>query len=258
VGDSIPADTAAALESFVKGGGRVVATAGVGRYGAYREANPKLQDLMGLASRKLEERETFIRPLQEMQFLKPMGTVTGEGWEFPVLSLQEEIKPAKEVEVLATRKDGGQPVLIGRNVGKGRILYMAALPGVAYLWSALQPPVVPDRGVNTHKVPVRFDTGVTTWVEGLLAEAGIEPPVLAEGRRVDARLVKAGKTVVLPIAHFNETVGQDVAFSLKLEGTVKSVTSAYRGELKSTVEGGRVVFTVPKLGYGDLVRIDLK
>jgi hypothetical protein len=258
VGDSIPVEAAAAIEQFAKAGGTVVATAGVGRYGAYREANPAMQELFGIASRTLEERETFIRPLQEMQLLKPQGMIVGEGWELPALAIHERIKPAADTEVLATHKDGGGPAIIGRKLGKGRTIYVSALPGVAYVWSALQPPRVADRGVNTHQVPVNFDAGATALVTRWLADAGVEPLVRMGGSLIDTRLVKSGKTYVLPVANFNATVGQDVTFSLKLEGSVKTVTSAYRGVLTAATESGRVVFTVPQLGYGDLIRIDLK
>ncbi len=258
VGDSLPVEAVPALEQFAKDGGTVVATAGVGRYGTYREANPALQALIGLESRTFEEREVFIRPLQEMQFLKPHGILVAEGWEIPALAIHERIKPVADVEVIATFKDGGSPAIISRTIGKGRVVYVSALPGVAYLWSAYQPPIVPDRADNTHKVPVNLDKGVAALVGRLLAEAGIEPPVKAEGNLIDTRLVKSGKTYMLPIANFNETVGGDVTFSLKLDGAVGEVVSAYRGKLAATTEGGRVVFTVPKLGYGDLVRIDMK
>jgi hypothetical protein len=258
VGDSIPAGAVAALEQFAKDGGTVVATAGVGLFGAYHEANPALQALVGIASRKTEQRETFIRPLQEMQFLKPHGMIVGDGWEMPALAVHERIEPVKDVEIIATFKGDDSPAVIARKIGKGRIVYIAGLPGVAYVWSALQPPLVPDRGVNTHKVPVNFDKGATALVGRILVDAGIESPVRVEDHRIDTRLVKSGKTYILPVANYSENPGQDVTFSLRLDGIAGEVISAYRGKLKSETVDGRLVFTLPELGYGDLVRINMK
>lgn len=255
VGDSIPAETVPALEEFVKKGGTLLATAGVGRYGAYREPNPALQALLGIESRTIEERETFFRPLQELQFLKPVGHLKGPEWTLPVLAIRERIKPVKEATVLASHQEDGSPAMIRRTLGKGAVVYLSALPGVAYLWSALQPPVVPDRANHTHRVPVNFDKGVASMLDRLVAEAGLEPLIRAGGHLIDARLEKNGKTYILPVANYNATVGQDVTLSLKMEAAPKEVLSAYRGSLKAVFEGGRVTFTVPKLGYGDLIRI---
>ena len=260
VGDSLPLEAVPILEKFIKDGGTVVATAGVGRYGTYREPNPALQALFGIEKRTLVERERFIRPLQEMQFLKPLGTIDGKGWEMPALAIHERIKPAKDVEVLATHKDDGSPAIIRRNIGKGRGIYISALPGIAYMWTACQPPLVPARGPETHQVPVKFDPGVTTWIGNLIAEAKIEPPIRTEGNLIDTRLIRSGKTYILPVANFNREVGQDVRFSIHLDGKVDRITSAYKGPLtaSTSTNAGRVLFTLPKLGYGDMIRIDLK
>jgi hypothetical protein len=257
VGDSMPLESVPALEQFARNGGTIVATAGAGRFGTYREANPAMEKLLGISSRKLEEKDRFFRPLQEMQFLKQLGTVTGEGWKMPALAIQEQIKPAADAEVVA-KHQAGDPAIISRKVGKGRVIYVSALPGVAYLWSAYQPPIVPDRAANTHKVPVNFDAGAKALIGKMVADAGIEPPVQTGGSLIDTRLIRSGKTYILPVANYNETVGQDVTFTLKIDGTASDVISAYRGKLDAKTENGRLVFTIPKLGYGDMVRINLK
>ena len=257
VGDSIPPGVVPALGKFAINGGTIVATVGAGRFDAYREANPAMESLLGITSRKLEEKDRFFRPLQELQFLKQLDTVTGDGWKMPVLAVQEQIKPAADTEVVAKNQSGG-PAVISKKVGKGRIIYVSALPGVAYLWSAYQPPIVADRGANTHKVPVNFDAGARALIGKIVADAGIEAPVQTGGSLIDTRLIKSGKTYMLPVANYNEKVGDDVAFSLKIEGTASEVISAYRGKLDSKTENGRLVFTVPKLGYGDMIRINVR
>ena len=37
---------------------------------------------------------------------------------------------------------------------------------------------------------------------------------------------------------------------------IQKVTSAHCGVLKHGTKDGRVVFTIPKLGYGDMIRLD--
>lgn len=256
VGDSIPGVSAKTLETWVSNGGVLVATSGVGRFDAYRGANAELQKLVGVESRTVTEKDTFIRPRQELPFLKPATTVAGEGWEMPALSSVERIKPASGAKVEATFGDDKSSAVISRTVGKGKIYYVATYPGIAYMWAAMQPPLVPDRGVNTHTVPTNFDKGATAFLKSVLAAAKVEPAVTAQPALIDTRLVGSGKVYFMPLANYNATVGEDVAVSVRLAAPVTSITSAYRGKLPFKQENGVVSYKVPKLGYGDMIRID--
>ena len=159
VGDCLPPALAPTLEAWVRDGGVLLADANAGRYDQYHQPTPAFLELFGLDVRRTEEHETFFRPRQELPFLKPQAMLAGPGWEMPALATEEHIVPAKDVEVRAKFKDDGGAAVTERRLGKGRVFYTAALPGVAYLWAALQPPAVPDRGPSAHSVPTAFDAG---------------------------------------------------------------------------------------------------
>jgi hypothetical protein len=256
VGDCLPPETATVLEAWVRGGGVLLATANAGRYDAYREPSQAFQHLFGLDTRRTEERSAFFRPRPDLPFLKPLSTVKGTGWEMPQLATFERIAPAKGVEVLARFADDDGAAVISRPLGKGRIFYVAALPGVAYLWSALQPPQVPDRGPNVHAVPTAFDVGARALLAKVLESANVEPTVAAEPAFIDARLLQAPKGYVLPVANYQATVGQKVTLTVRIEGKIAKITSAYHGDLPFKQEKGRVMVTIPALGYGDVLRLD--
>src|SRR6202043_3671333 len=97
-------------------------------------------------------------PRQELPFLAPLGTVLGKDWKMPALATHERAEPDAGTTVLARFEDKS-PAMFERKHGKGRIIHVSAHPGLAYLWSALQPPVVPDRGPATHSVPTKWDAG---------------------------------------------------------------------------------------------------
>jgi hypothetical protein len=239
----------------VRGGGVLLATANAGRYDPYREANPAFQTLFGLDVRRTEEQATFLRPRQELPFLKPLETVTGDGWEMPQLATEEHIVPAADGRVLAKFKDGGAAV-VERRLDKGRVVYVAALPGLAYLWSALQPPQVPDRGPGTHTVPTAFDPGARALLQTVLKAAQVEPSVIAEPGLIDTRLLKGPEGFLLPLANYNAVVGGSVKLSVRVPGPVGKVTSAYHGVLAVKEEEGRTIISLPALGYGDVLRLD--
>ena len=133
---------------------------------------------------------------------------------------------------------------------------MPTLPGVAYLWSALQPPVVPDRGPATHSIPTAFNPAARRLLQVVLEAASVDPPLRAEPALVDARLLEAPGGYVLPIANYHDQVGQKVTFSLRLDRKISRATSAYHGPIPIEQKEGRWHFTLPALGYGDIVRLE--
>jgi hypothetical protein len=256
VGDHLPVRCVEAIGKWVEGGGVLLATAGAGRFDTYGQPNPAMNKLLGLAERKTEEKVRFMRPRQELPFLAPLTHITHErGSRMPVLAVRESLRLAPDVEVGLKYADGG-PAFVGRKLGKGDAYYLAALPGLAYLWTALQPPAVPDRGPGVHLVPVAFDPAARAVLRMPLARAGLQPAVTVTPGLYDTRLVESPKGCFLPIANYNRRVGGPAAVSLRVGRPIRKVTSAHCGPLKHETKDGRVVFTIPKLGCGDMVRLD--
>jgi hypothetical protein len=215
-----------------------------------------MQKLLGISARTLEERTTFVRPRSELPFLSPLSTLTGDGWKTNQLATYERIMPAANAKVVATFEDG-KPSAITYPLGKGQVYYVAALPGLAYVWSALQPPQVPDRGRNVHTVPVGYDAGAARLISLPLKAAAVEPIVsTGDHQLIDTRLIAAPGAYILPLANYNRETGQPVTLSVRVDGPVRKITSAYQGALPVKLAGGRLQITVPKLGYGDILRID--
>ncbi|HTU19999.1 MAG TPA: beta-galactosidase trimerization domain-containing protein [Gemmataceae bacterium] len=256
VGDSLPPSLAPAIEAWVRKGGVVLATANAGRYDPYREPTTVFEKLFCLQSRRSEERVSFFRPRQELPFLKPIDQIGCPGGDLPQLGTLERIIPAKGATVLARFQEGKAPAIVDHRLGNGHVIYVAALPGVAYLWSALQPPAVPDRGPNTHSIPTEFNTGARSLLELVLRAAHVKPVIEAKPELVDARLLKAPKGYILPIANYQNKVGQKVTLRIRVQEKINKVTSAYHGELAAKEEDGRIVVTIPSLGYGDVLRLE--
>ncbi len=255
VGDSLPEKLTPVLDAWVNAGGVVLATANSGRFDSYRKPNPAFQLLFGLQTRRSEERESFFRPRQELPFLKPHGTLKGAGWQMPQLGTYERVGVDDGVEILARFADDGSPAFLSRKHGRGRFFYVAALPGVASLWSALQPPLVPDRGPHTHSVPTAFDTGARALVQTVLQAAAVEPLLTTEPGLIDARVLKSPGGYVVPLANYNAQVGQKVVLRLRLDGDVRKAVSAFKGELALEKRKGTITVTIPALGYGDVLRL---
>ena len=256
VGDCLPPSLVPIIEAWVRKGGVVLATANAGRYDPYREATPVFEKLFGLQSRRSEERASFFRPRQELPFLKPFDRIVCPGGALPQLGTRERIEPAKDATVLARFENDKEPAILDRRLDKGHVLYIAALPGVAYLWSALQPPTVPDRGPGTHSIPTAFNAGARSLLELVLRAAHVQPAIESTPALVDARLLKAPGGYILPLANYTDKIGQKVTLRIRIGDKIHKVTSAYHGELPVKEDDGRIVVTIPALGYGDVLRLE--
>jgi hypothetical protein len=257
VGDCLPPELAPTMEAWVRQGGVVLATANAGRYDPYREPTPVFAKLFGLQARQSEECVTFFRPRQELPFLQPFEQIVCPGGPLPQLATRERILPAPEAVVLARFQDGKRPAIVDHRLGKGHVIYVAALPGVAYLWSALQPPAVPDRGPTTHSIPTAFNSGTRSLLQLVLHAAHVQPTLEANPPLVDARLLKAPGGYVLPLANYQNKVGEKVTLRIRIKDKIAKAASAYHGPLPIKEENGRIVLTIPALGYGDVLRLDV-
>jgi hypothetical protein len=255
-GDCLPPQLAPSIEEWVRQGGIVLATANAGRYDPYRQATNVFEQLFGLQSRQSEERESFFRVRHELPRLKPFDRIVCPGGSLPQLGTHESIEPAEGVSVLARFASTKKPAILDRRLDKGHILYVAALPGVAFLWSGVQPTAVVDRGPRPHVAPTSFDPAAKSVMELLLRAAHIQPAVEPTSTLVDARLLKSSGGFILPIANYNGEIGKEVTLRLRIGEKIRKVTSAYHGELATKVENDRLVVTIPSLGYGDVLRLD--
>ncbi|MBY0228179.1 MAG: hypothetical protein K2W96_02745, partial [Gemmataceae bacterium] len=254
VGDCWKKGTVPAIQKWVEAGGVALSTAGAGARDEYGEPVKDYYALAGLKDVKTDLATTFLRPRQELPFLKPLREVKGDRWTMPALAVREDFKPVDGTEGWA--RSGDAPILLRREAGKGRIFHMAAMPGLASLWSALQPPAVPDRGPGTHAVPTKFDKGAAAALAQVLEDARVQPDIVAEPKLLDARLLVAKGGYILPVASYTGKDEEKATLTVRVPAPIKKATSAREGELKAVNGKGTVTITLSRLRYGDVVRLE--
>lgn len=264
VGENLPPEKAAAVQQWVNAGGVLVATATAGQTDGYLNPSEAWFELLGISKREYDIKDVFARPRQELPFLEPYDQVvirqddeeTVSVPSMPSLAVVERFEPLKTSKVIASFEKDGKPAVIHSSQGKGQVLYIAAFPGVAYLWQGLQPAKVPDRGVNTHTVPSGFDQGARALITMGLEKAGVTPRLDYEGRKIDARLIRSGRVHVLPIADYDLEEELPLTVTVNLDQKIGKVSSAFHGEMNFTQEDGRVKVALPSVKFGDILRFD--
>lgn len=267
VGDHWPRTMIPVIERWVQEGGVALATAASGQKDIYGTAMKDWHALAGLKSVKTEPRTTFLRPRQELAFLEPIDamiweepTATKTRRSMPILATRERIEPEKGSKVLARFQSDNSPAWVERALGKGSVFYVAGHPGLAMLWTALQPPVVPDRGPSAHAVPTNWDQAAQAVLARISARSGAKAQFLVSESKprswLDARLLEAPGGYLFPMANYSEKVGEKVRLHVTVPRKVRRVASAYHGELAFTQEKELVSVTLPALSYGDVLRFD--
>lgn len=249
VGDCAELATIKSLDAWVKTGGRLVATAGAFRFDQYRRPTPEGLTFLGLQSAALEVKDTFFRPQIELPRLVPIDHVGS----MPALAMRDGISVLPAVKTLASFQNG-KPAIVQRANGKGRITYIATLPGVAYMWSAYQPPPVPSRGPSSHMALTKFDAATRNWItaEAKTALTNVD----ANGAWIDARLLQSPKGYAIPLANYSADTSKLVTLTIRGPKNIRAITSASRGPLKlqSTADGAVIIHYAP--GLGDILRIN--
>jgi len=262
VGDHWPKQMIAALEKWIQQGGIVLATAAAGQRDEYGEPISDWQRLAGLRSVQTRQQTTFVRPRQELPFLTPLDRVRLPGGEtFPVLATHERIEPGEEVTVLARFASDDRPAWTLRTLGKGAIHYVAAHAGMAFLYTAVQPPTVPDRGPGSHQPPTAWDAVAARLLRTPLEKAGLDTHPAHVGIQpatalLDLRLLEAPTAYLLPIANYGPALNAPVRLTLHPAQPIARVRSAYHGELPVRKLANGIEVTLPLLSQGDLLRLD--
>ena len=162
--------------------------------------------------------------------------------------------------MVARFQSDNSPAVCFRSLGKGKVISVSALPGLAALWTASQPGEAPDLGEQSRKSPIRLDPGTRQLLEEALNAADIQPVVRVEleaGKHlVDTRLIESEKGYVLPLVHHGKPETVPVTVRLRLPKAPAKVSSAWHGLLPCEYKGGEAVITLPSLDAVDLLRID--
>ena len=108
-----------------------------------------------------------------------------------------------------------------------------------------------------NRRPTRWDAGARALLTAALVSAGVKPAVVARPELIDARLLEAPGGYVLPVANYHDRVGQEVTLEVRARRKVVKAVSAYHGPLRVQYENGRVKLTLPALGYGDVLRLEV-
>ena len=162
------------------------------------------------------------------------------------------LTPLADTPVIARFKDGA-PGAIDRKVGKGRVLAIGALPGLAYLQ--------PGIGQRKRGLPLMFPDAVRRLIAEPAETAGVRRHVTTSDPLVEATLQEGKHGAVVTLISFRVVPGtwlppaEDIHVTLTGLPDTQRVTSLRHGklEIRRTEQGPQVSLPVDQ---GDFLVID--
>jgi hypothetical protein len=237
-GPEIQAAAASAISAWVQQGGVLFASAGVGLLGEYRQRLDAMYSLYGIIGAHLVRAQRHVEP-RKLLSLVPAGTMRlqSRGWpklEMPAIAYRQAFDvglPAKAAgggssmpppEVIGRFEDGS-PAALARTVGKGHVIVVGTMPGLAYLR-----PAMGDKGA----LPVHYSREVRELLTVPLHLAGCSRHVQTSQPLVEATLMESGGSrALVPLVNFSPERVQKLRVSLPGIPNVGSCRSIRHGEL---------------------------
>jgi hypothetical protein len=155
------------LDEWVRGGGVLYASAGLGRFNQYGEPDPAMLKLLGLRGAGLSKNLVVVRTLLELPLAPEPDAITLDGETVPATGMRQGLIP-DQARVLGTWKDGSAAVTVHEH-GKGKAFAVGTAAGLAYYKTAVKAIPWARGGRHTVYNPVDFSPAATK-----LARLGVD------------------------------------------------------------------------------------
>lgn len=233
----------AKLEAWVKEGGVLYASAGLGHLNEFNEPERGLLNLLGLKGVAATEKNlASLRPLLELPVATPIGTLRMDGAELPAVGMKQVLEP-DSAQTIAEWADG-KPAVTVRELGKGKAFAVGTLAGCAYMKSGL--PVQPfARGGNRSPVaPTVFDAMATKLVRLGVDAREIAEQVECSNPYVEAVVMDSPKGTVVTLANWTDQPVQGLEVRVRMPAKPAAARSVQGArDLAMSYEGGVLTLT---------------
>lgn len=228
-GANVPVEAQRRLVDWVKAGGTLVTVSNAATADRYNDATTILDSVRGV---KETPRKRFH--LGRPRKMPAVDALSGKAGAAPVLGLRGTMKLAG-ASAVATFRDGSPAVSV-HEVGKGRAVHFAFLPGLSYWWS---------RSASKGGLPAGFNEAMRAYVLLPVQLAGVRPPVGVSAAQVETPVLVSKAGAAVSVLNWTGEPRKGVAFTLRAPalvagGRIGSIESVVHGKMPFQVDGETV------------------
>ena len=215
------------LDAWVKQGGVLYASSGLGCRNQFNENQTALGELLGI--RKVETTKSLyhVRPMIELPLARPIDQITLGDRKIDAIGMKQVITPGR-AQVLGRWRDGTAAVTV-RAYGKGKAFAVGTLPGLTYLKTGLRATPATRGGTAHIYNPVGFSPAATELVRLAVKAGSIKRQVACENPHVEALVRDNTAGTLLTLVNWTNEPKVTTKVALRLSYRPKNVTSISRG-----------------------------
>jgi hypothetical protein len=259
------------LEAWIRSGGVLYASTGLGIRNQFDEPIPEMLDVLGLRKAPLEKDLYHVRPLLELPLAKPIDTITmlqaaahptsdrerqRAGVEIPAMAFKQRLQPKTPDVIVLGRWSDGTPAVTVRHHGKGKAFAVGTAAGATYLKTGLRPVPWARGGTTNLYNPVDFSEPATHLVRMGIDACDIQREVTCSSPHVESLLLDNEKGTLLTLVNWtNEPVIKGLSVTVRLPAPPRRVFSVtHQKTLDGDFQNGAVTFKID-LAEGDFVML---
>lgn len=250
------------LDAWVKAGGVLYASTGLGVKNQYNEPETSLLTLLGLKAADMRKNLYHVRPLLELPLADPIDTITMNvaaqaptgaskasrsvvTEKFDAFAMRQKLTIANDQTAILGRWSDGTAAVTVRNHGEGKAFAVGTAVGATWLKSGLAPvPWARGGKVNLYN-PTDFSAAATHLVRLGVNEAKERPEAVCSNQFVESLLLDNDQGTLLTLVNWtNEESLANLQMSVRLNKAPSEVFSIVQNKkLPFEFADGRVTFS---------------
>ena len=255
-GEWVHARAVPKLEAWVRAGGILYASTGLGHLNQYNEKETSFLKLLGVTTTAPAKNLFHHRPLLELPLADAIDTTHPADLPLAAMAFQQKLRPAApEVRTLVRWRDGTAAVT-ERPLGKGKVFAVGTAIGASFWKTALRPlPWARGGRVNLYN-PVGFDAAARRILNLGTDAALLRRQVECSTEGVESWLLENSKGTLLTLINWtNDERLENLQVTLQLPAVPKQVFSVTNQKpLAFEHVNGTLEFTTD-LGPADFIQV---
>jgi len=226
---NIPAEGQQRLAEWVRAGGTLVTVSGAGQRDRYDEPCSVLSQATGIQE---QARPRLL--VADTGKLDEVGK--GNGKLGPIQAVGVRSIVTASAETVVASFDDGTPAVVEREVGRGRAVHFACMPGMAYWKSSTG---------TSDGLPVGFSDSLRHWIAWPVRLAKVTSPVVVSRPLVEAPMLTSAEGIAVTLLNWTGEKLPEVQVEVRTDRKIGRVESVRHGKLQFQCVDGCTRLALP-------------